>query len=254
LVRAFVYFAVWTWFSRRLRGAPAVSRESVEGRALGRASIAGLILYALTMSLAAVDWIASLTPSWYSSTFGLLALVGQALSGFAFALVMAGWSMPGTTEASRQHFHDLGNLLLVFVMTWAYLAYTQYLIIWAENLPQEISWYLPRINTDWTWVGAMLIAFHFALPLIALLFRAVKRSGQALAWLAAGLLAMHWVDAYWLVMPSVDTQGVAPHLADLAATLAVGGFWVAWVARVMARGAPITGQAMVPAREEVRHA
>jgi hypothetical protein len=251
-VRAVFYFAVWIGLSYRLRRAPETPHDSRSGASLRRASIAGLILYALTMSFASVDWIVSLTPHWYSSSFGLLAVVGQMLGGFAFALVVAGLRKNPAADGDRQHFNDLGNLLLVFVMTWAYLAYTQYLIIWAENLPEEISWYLPRVNTDWTWVGAFLIAFHFALPLFALLFRAVKRNGIALGRLAAGLLLVHLVDAYWLVLPSVDGQGVSPRLADLAAVLCIGGFWLCWVLRLLAPGdrMAVAGTGL---RREARH-
>ena len=254
LIRAAIYFTAWTGLAWLMRKAPLVPHASPDGRNLRRISIAGLIVYALSVSFASVDWVMSLTPAWYSSAFGLLIMVREMLSGFAFAVLAATFSFSDSKESDKQHFHDLGNLLLVFVMTWAYLAYTQYLIIWAENLPDEISWYVPRTLTDWKWIAFALITFHFALPLLALLFRAIKRSAQALAWLAGSLLVAHWADAYWLVLPSVQTRGFSPHLADLAASLGIGGFWFAWVLRCGVNDNPTTWSIRRPSVGEVEHA
>jgi len=131
------------------------------------------------------------------------------------------------TDDVRDRFQDLGNLLLMFVMTWAYLAFTQYLIIWAEDLPNEIAWYLPRVNTSWHDVALFLVAFHFALPLLVLLSRRAKRAPRALGALAALLLFAHLVDTYWLVVPAFRLDGIAVAWSDVPAIAALGGIWLA---------------------------
>jgi hypothetical protein len=138
-------------------------------------------------------------PEWQSTVFGMLIMIGQGLAGLSFgivALAVAGVRRPGV-------FRDLGNLLLTYVLMWAYLAFTQYLIIWAENLPDEISWYVPRVQTGWLWVGSALILAHFFVPLLVLLSRNAKNAPAVLGALAGALLVAHVVDVFWLTVPSV---------------------------------------------------
>lgn len=228
-VRTAICFAAWLALSHLLRRwsfARAPGGDAAAARQLRAVSALGLLLYALTVTVAAVDWIMSLSPQWYSTTFGLLAGIGQALCAFAFAIVCAAYLNPDSHE-SPGVFQDLGNLLLMFVMTWAYLAFTQYLIIWAEDLPNEIAWYLPRVRTSWRLVGIFLVVFHFALPFLVLLSRRAKRAPQVLGTLAALLLAAHLVDAFWLVSPTFRTTGLAVHWSDAVAVLGLGGIWLA---------------------------
>ncbi|HSQ02608.1 MAG TPA: hypothetical protein VLN59_01155, partial [Burkholderiales bacterium] len=194
--RAVVYLVAWTVLAT-LSVRPRLQRSRVY-------SAAALIIYGITLTLASIDWIMSLVPEWYSTTFGLLVGTGQMLSGLAFAIVLASLA---PDPAPRALFRDWGNLLLMYILTWAYLAFTQYLIIWAENLPHEIAWYVPRVQSGWWWIGVLLILGHFFLPLLILLFRHVKEAPRLLGSLAAALLALHLIDVWWLVLPSLETPG-----------------------------------------------
>jgi hypothetical protein len=203
--RSVAYLSLWSllaWLSAR----PALQRS----RAL---AAAGLIAYGFSASLAAVDWIMSLQPEWYSSVFGWLAATGQMLTGLALAVVLA------DREAARKVLPDLGNLLLMYVLAWAYLAYVQFLIIWAANLPHEIAWYLRRSAPLWRAVAWGLVVFHGALPLVILLSRHAKRAPRLLGGLACALLAAHLVDCWWLVIPSAGA--LSPHWLWIAPVTAV---------------------------------
>ncbi|HST02156.1 MAG TPA: hypothetical protein VLJ84_10910 [Usitatibacter sp.] len=190
----------------------------------------GLVIYTLVISLASFDWIASLTPHWYSSGFGLVVGTGQMLAGAAFGVAVGAraWRDREDDEA-RLRFNDLGNLLLMYVLVWAYLAYTQYLVIWSENLPHEIHWYVPRTQTGWAGLGIFVIAFHFGLPLLILLSRAAKRAPRVLGAIAAALLVAHLADVYWLVMPSVRTDGISVRWTDpVMLAIVAAMWWFAW--------------------------
>ena len=213
VARSLIYLVLWSAFGLFLR-------TSVAGSAIG------LIVYVFTMSLAATDWIASLVPQWYSTGFGLVVAIGQMLGAMALAVASIGLRAPAP---ERQVFHDLGNLLLMYVMTWAYLAFMQFLIIWVGNLPREIAWYVPRLQTGWVALGVILVVFHFFAPLAILLFRSAKRSALFLGSLAAALLAMHVIDVYWLVAPSVRPLGFHISILDLLALAAAAAlWWFAW--------------------------
>ncbi|HJW25193.1 MAG TPA: hypothetical protein VJ576_09870 [Rhodocyclaceae bacterium] len=228
-LRAVVVLLLWNalaWASRR----PAW------GRARGFAAGA-LIVYGLSLGLAAVDWLMSLTPLWYSSIFGLAVGVGQVLAGLAFAAVAACRREEAVDASTRR---DLGNLLLAYVLTWGYLAFSQFLIIWSENLPHEISWYVMRRDGGWLALGIAVAVLQFALPLLALLFRAVKDSPRRLGWLAGGLLAAHFLDVCWLVLPSVGRALVPWHLL--------------WLLPLTALGLPALCYGLLPPTGELHHA
>ncbi|HKW79991.1 MAG TPA: hypothetical protein VJQ49_03180 [Casimicrobiaceae bacterium] len=255
-VRAVVYFVVWLVLARLLRKwsfARAADGDSAAAKRLRAISALGLLAYSLTVTLAAVDWIMSLFPQWYSTTFGLLVGIGQALCAFAFATTCAAWGHREADPRTASVFQDLGNLLLMFVMTWAYLAFTQYLITWAEDLPKEIVWYLPRVLTSWRWIAIALVVFHFALPFLVLLSRRAKRAPRALGALAAMLVVAHLVDAYWLVMPALRPAGFALGWSDLFAVLALGGVWLALFMWLAAADGAAPG-AVSPRGEAVSHA
>jgi len=191
-------------------------------RSSGRAA-ACLLAYALSVSVASVDWIMTLQPEWYSSVFGWLTATGQMLSGLALALLLM------DREAARERLPDLGNLLMMYVLTWAYLAYVQFLIIWAADLPREISWYLRRSAPAWQALVWILVIFHGAGPLCILLSRRAKTAPRLLGALAAALLAAHLLDCWWLVLPSV--HGLSRHWlwqAPLAAAVLGLLAWLAW--------------------------
>jgi hypothetical protein len=215
VARAVAYLAIWV----------ALAHAFLRTRS-SRIAAGGLVVYAVTVSLAAVDWIASLTPHWYSSGFGLVIGTGQMLAGAALGAAAASFGARGTIDLElRERLHDLGNILLMYVLTWAYLAYTQFLVIWSENLPHEIAWYVPRMQTGWAAVGGFLIALHFALPLAILLSRAAKRSPAWLGWIAATLLAAHAMDALWLVMPSVRPRGFTLAWSDPVVFVVLVAAW-----------------------------
>jgi hypothetical protein len=125
------------------------------------------------------------------------------------------------------HFHDLGNLLLTFVMLWAYLSFSQYLITWAGNLPEEVTWYMSRSRGGWAALALFLIVFHFAIPFLLLLSRDVKRRMRVLGTLAAALAVVALVDLHWLIMPAFYPEGPRLHWMDLAAPVGLGGIWLA---------------------------
>lgn len=215
VARTVFYLVLWSLLSL------LVLRRSSQG-----VSAAGLIIYAFTMSLAAVDWIGSLVPQWYSTGFGLVVGVGQMLGAMALAIAYAGLSNSGTEP---ERFVDLGNLLLMYVLTWAYLAFMQFLIVWVGNLPREIAWYVPRLQTGWVALGVILVVFHFFAPLAILLSRAAKRSPLVLGSLAAAVLVVHAIDVYWLVAPSLRPAGFHIAWLDPVALVVLAAIWrFAW--------------------------
>lgn len=168
---------------------------------------AALIAYGFSMGLAAVDWLMSLMPLWYSSVFGWLICVGQMLAGMALGIVCATRASAVPTPSSSVC-RDLGNLLLMYVLIWAYLAFSEFLIIWAENLPHEIGWYLARSHGPWPIVAWVLAGFYFCAPLCILLSRHMKEAPRTLSGIAIALLAMQLLDTCWLVLPSVAVDAV----------------------------------------------
>jgi len=228
LGRAGLYFAVWlvlafflNRWSRQQEQASDVLVIRTRQRRLSLLSGGGLVLYGLTMTFAAVDWLMSLEPQWFSTAYGLVVMTGQLLAAMAFAILTTAWL------ARDELFHDLGNLLLAFVMLWAYIAFSQFLIIWSGNLPEENRWYLHRAHGGWNWVAVVLVVVHFALPFVMLLSRQITRRAQPLAMVAAVLFGIHLVDAFWLVMPAFFPGQLHVHWLDIVAPIAVGGLWLA---------------------------
>ncbi|MBS0421386.1 MAG: hypothetical protein JSR66_27005 [Proteobacteria bacterium] len=227
LARAAVYLLIWAILAWRWL-AVAARTDEMRPPALRRWSALGLILYGLTMSLAAVDWIMSLMPQWYSTTFGLLVGTSQMLSGMALGAAACAFWPEARTDAGR--LQDFGNLLLMYVMSWAYLAFTQYLIIWAEDLPKETAWFIPRVQTSWRWLTLTVLILQFALPFVLLLSRVVKRAPRYLGPLALSLLIGQLLFNFYLVMPVLKPTGFQLAWSDPLVVIAVVGFWfVAWV-------------------------
>jgi hypothetical protein len=198
----------------------------------------GLLVYGFMVTYAAVDWVMSLEPDFFSTIFGMIFMVLPALGAMSFAVVSAmllAKRKPLSDVLTPFHFNDYGNLLLTFVMLWAYLAFDQFLIIWAGNLQDEIPWYTSRATGGWAWVAVLLILFGFAVPFVLLLSRDVKRRMQFLAGVALALIIMEWVAFYWIVMPSFYPKGPQPSWTDLAAPIGIGGVWIAmFVSRLKA--------------------
>jgi hypothetical protein len=224
LVRAVVYFATWIVVGLLLRRwSPARSAEPgarPDGRT--RALSAGALpAVAFAFSFAAFDWLMSLAPRWFSTIYGVYVFAG----GFLGALALLAAARP---RAAVEDFRKLGNLLLTFVVFWAYIAFSQFFIIWIADVPQEVAWYVPRLAGSWGWLALAVVLGQFALPFLLLLLLSVKRSPSRLAALGAWLLVMHYLDVYWLVLPQLHAGGIRPHWLDLAGIALVPGAVIAY--------------------------
>ncbi|MGE5245947.1 MAG: hypothetical protein ACM3SQ_17120 [Betaproteobacteria bacterium] len=221
LVRAAIYFIVWnalTYFLNRWSLEQDRTADPRIARRMQLTSAGGLVLYGITITFASFDWVMSITPDWFSTIYGMIFMAGQGLIAFSFSIIVLWWlsrrpPLDGIVGAS--HFHDLSNLTLAFVMLWAYLSFSQYLIIWAGNLPEEISWYVDRVRTGWQFLGLTLIMFHFALPFVLLLSRAIKRHARVLVRVAALIIIGRWVDLLWLIRPDFHPAGLSLSWLDV---------------------------------------
>jgi hypothetical protein len=249
LIRAALYFAVWTvvallyYRGSRRQDATGDPRWSTRLRRLAGPAI---IVLALTQTFASTDWIMSLTPHWYSTIFGVYFFAGSFV-GFIALLSVVAVAMRGAglldMVISAEHLHDVGKWLFAFTAFWAYIAFSQFFLMWYANLPEETIWYKARIEGSWMRVSLLLMAGHFVVPFFYLMGRTVKRRGATLAIGGVWLLAMHFMDLYWQVMPTLHPEGVRPSALDLAALVAVGGCVVAAASWLMKR------QALVPLRD-----
>ena len=182
----------------------------------------GLILYGFTITFAVIDWIMSIDPSWISTIFGLSFLIGQVLSALCFAVVVERILFryrPMSELLKPEQVHDHGKFMLAFIMVWAYFSFSQWLIIWAGNLPDEITWYIKRLNHGWGFVGLVLVIGQFALPFVFLLSRSLKRDITKLVWLAVWVMLMRWVDLYWIIEPNFSL-GFRVTLAEIVVPVA----------------------------------
>jgi hypothetical protein len=196
-------------------------------------SAPGLILYAFSITFAVIDWIMSIDATWISTIFGLSFLIGQVLAGLSFAVVVERILFryqPMSKLLKPAYVHDHGKFILTFIMMWAYFAFSQWLIIWAGNLPQEITWYIRRLNGGWGYVGLFVALFHFAVPFVLLLSRPFKRDITRLVWLALWLLLMRYVDLFWIIEPSFSTTFKVTWL-DIIVPIAMGGLYLAYFFR-----------------------
>ena len=249
LIRAAVYFAVWSFMAllyyRGSRGQDVTGDPAVSAR-LRRLAGPAIIVLAVTQTFASIDWIMSLTPHWYSTMFGVYFFAGSFVGFIALlSILAAAMRQAGLLESviSAEHLHDMGKLLFAFTSFWAYIGFSQFFLIWYANLPEESIWFKARLEGSWTIVSLLLMAGHFGVPFFYLMGRTVKRRGWTLAVGGTWLLAMHFVDLYWQVMPTLHPEGVRPSALDVAAFLAVGGCFVAAAGWLMRR------QALVPLRD-----
>lgn len=232
IVRAVIYFVIWISVSFFLTRWSSEQDRSVDGslvESLQHLSAPGLVLYGLTVTFSAIDWLMSLEPRWYSTIYGMIFMVSHGLMALSFVTST-------TYFLSRQGkfaqvavpwvFQDLGNLLLSFIMLWAYLSFCQFLLVWVENLHQEIPWYLHRTAGGWAAVALALIILQFALPFVLLLSRAVKREAATLCGVAVLIILMHWVEILWFVAPAFHPTQFSISWLDVLASVAVGGLWL----------------------------
>jgi hypothetical protein len=249
LIRAALYFGIWSFIAlmyyRGSRGQDVTGDPRVSAR-LRRLAGPSIMVLALTQTFASVDWIMSLTPHWYSTMFGVYFFAGSFVGFIALlSVVAAAMRRAGLldTVISPEHLHDVGKLLFAFTVFWTYIAFSQFFLIWYANLPEETTWYRARMEGSWLTVSLFLMAGHFVAPFFYLMGRSVKRNGVTLAVGGAWLLAMHFLDLYWQVMPTLHPEGLRLSLLDVAALVAVGGSFVAAAGWLMRR------QALVPLRD-----
>jgi hypothetical protein len=241
LARAVFYFAVWSaialWF-RRLSTRQDTTRDPTIAARLRRWSGPLLIPLGLTQTFAAFDWLMSLDPDWYSTIYGVYFFSGSLLAGLAFlAILTVGMRRAGLVAGaiSAEHLHDLGKLLFAFTAFWAYIGFSQYFLIWYGNMPEETIYFKQRLEGAWATASAALALGHFAIPFFFLLPRAVKRRPATLTAAAAWLLLMHLLDVYWMIIPSLHANAVAPGMLEVGALLAVGGAFLGTFGWLMRR-------------------
>jgi hypothetical protein len=235
ILRAVLYFALWIASAllvmRSLRRLEDANAYYVTPR-LQSLSAAGLVIYFLMVTFASIDWVMSLEPEWYSTIYGMIFVIGQGLSTFAFAIailvLLIGANQKLRDVVLPEYFHDLGNFLFAFTMLWAYVSFSQFLIVWSGNLPEEVTWYTHRIEGGWGVIPLVLLAVHFVMPFLLLLSRKVKRNGRILMRVAVLILVMRAVDLFWFVEPAFNPKGdnsFHMHWLDLVAPIALGGIW-----------------------------
>ncbi len=246
LARAAFYFAAWIGLAWALNGWSKAQDDGnpIATRRMQLMSGAGLVLYGLTITFASVDWVMSINPHWYSTIFGFLFMGGQGLSALAFTIVVATmlWRRePMHHVYNAGHFHDLGKLMLAFVMLWAYFNFSQYLIIYSGNLVEEIPYYIARTTNGWQYLALALVVFHFVVPFALLLSRNLKRSAGRLVLVAIAILVMRVADLVFMISPEFAQSGTNLHLAasgeehgthlflhwlDIVAPIGIGGVWL----------------------------
>jgi hypothetical protein len=246
VLRSLLYLGGWAVFARLLVrwSGPESRREPVSAEDLPlsptrvrRLSGFGLVFVVLSVTFASVDWVRSLMPHWVSTGFGLYQLMGVQLGGFALTAIVVTWLRRDPSWRRRvdaRCLNDLGKMLFTSTTLWAYIAYTQYLIIWNGSIPEETEFYSTRLTRGYDKLALLLMIGHFALPFALLLPKRLNQTPSVLGAIGAWLLAMHFVDLYWVIAPSYGSP-LAPLLAALAPTLAIGGIWIALVLRGLER-------------------
>jgi hypothetical protein len=257
LGRAAICFGVWWFFARLLSRRSDEQHADPTNEAIGarlrRLSAGGLLALSLTISIAAFDWLMSIEPKWYSTIFGAMVGVGMILSSWSFT-ILATSRLPRDPEldklAKPQVYNDVGNLQLAFLMVWTYLSFCQFLLIYSANLPEEITWYLKRMEGGWQWVFLFLALGQFVGPFLALLSRPLKRQIHLLARVAAVILPMHLAHLYWMVIPAYHEHHFSLHPLDLLVPAGIGGLWL-WAFLTQLSRAPLT--TVLPAPTLVEH-
>lgn len=224
--RAVLYLVVWSGLARFFytrstkmdETADPAARDAMT-RSMWKMAGPGILLWALTLSFAAIDWMMSLQPHWYSTIFGVYYFAGAILSFFAFTvLVSLGLQRAGLLKEAitTEHYHDMGKLVFGYTVFWAYIAFSQFMLIWYANIPEETIFYLVRVHGGWEWISYGLPVAHFGVPFFFLLSRQIKRNKKLLAAGACWMLLMHIIDLYWLIMPNFGAHGEGSHESHFA--------------------------------------
>ena len=236
IARAVIYLLAWmllAYLLSRWSAAQDASGDPAWRRRMQRFSGPGMLIYALTVTFASIDWLMSLEPHWGSTIYPLILIAGQMLAAFAFSaaiLFLLAQHKPMSDVVQEDHVHSLGKMMLAFVMLWAYTSYSQLVITWAGNQPSEISWYLRRLNTGWKYVALALVLFHFAVPFALLLSRDLKRNARKLARVAILLVLVRYVDLlFWIAPNSLPgfEHGMPFQWMDIVVPVGIGGIWMA---------------------------
>jgi hypothetical protein len=231
--RAVLYFAIWGVIAYLLNKWSREQDLTADRRLVKNMRMMsgpGLLLFVLTVTFASVDWAMSLNPDWFSTIYGLLFVIAWALSAMAFTIAVMSFLTsrePMSRIVRPNHFQDLGKLMLAFVMLWAYFAFSQFLIVWSGNLPEEIQWYLPRLKGGWGVIAVSVVFFHFAFPFMLLLSASLKRNARKLLMLAGLILVMRFIDLFWMIAPEFSHGGFHVSWMDVVAPIAMGGLWFA---------------------------
>ena len=235
--RTVFYFAVWSalaiWFHRKSTEQDKTGDPRLT-QAMEATSTVALILFAFTVTFFAFDYLMSLTPHWYSTIFGVYFFAGCVLGFFALMSVLAFLVQRAGAlrrAITTEHYHDLGKLIFAFTVFWAYIGFSQYMLMWYANLPEETSWYAARQTGSWTSLSLLLLFGHFLVPFLALMSRNVKRRKGLLVAGGAFMLLMQWTDVYWMVMPGKSPGTIPFSLMDVAVFLGVGGLFFAAAVR-----------------------
>jgi hypothetical protein len=232
-IRAAIYFAIWLLMMWLLNSWSLKHDRTADRRFAKRLQMfsgPGLGLLIITITFASIDWVMSLDPAWSSTIFGLIFVASWSLSALAFAILVMSWLArrePMNAVVRTSHFHDWGNLLMALVMLWMYFAFSQYLIIWSANLPEETTWYVARKHDGWGIIALATVILQFAFPFLTLLSRAAKKSPQKLGQLALLILIMRVLDVIWLIEPTFNREHFHLSWMDIVAPIAIGGIWIA---------------------------
>ena len=268
VVRCLIYFALWIGLSRYFLRRSLEQDESGDPQHTLRCewlSAPAMLIYSFSSTFAAFDLIMSLEPDWFSTIFGVYFFAGSAIGFFAFVILFSlTLQVTGRLKdvITVEHYHDLGKFLFGFVFFWGYIAFSQYMLIWYADMPEETFWILKRQEGDWIWVSLILIFGHLLIPFVGLLSRRAKRRLEVLAMWSVWMLVMHWIDMYWLVMPALQDPvtkvqfdlavGQPPipihlpipfHLMDVVLFVGLGGVFVAGLAHQM------IGRRLVPVKD-----
>lgn len=233
VVRLVIYFGFWSVLSRFMfkksleqdkTGAPEI-RSKLQG-----VSAPSMILLALTLTFAAIDFLMTLEPKWYSTIFGVYYFAGAVVSfNSFFALTLMWLQKNGRLQKSvtTEHFHDIGKMMFAFTAFWAYIAFSQFMLIWYANIPEETEWYHIRAHGPWGTVSFVMVAVNFVIPFFGLMSRSVKRNRKTLAFWAIWILVVHWLDMFWLVKPHMHTEHLPFSILDVTCTVAMLGLFIA---------------------------
>lgn len=229
LIRAVIYLVLWSFLGWMLYRQSVAQDDDGDPKHISisfKLSAPGTLLFFYTGALAAFDWIMSLSPHWFSTAFGVYVLAGGAMAFMAALILISSWlRSQGVLKHSItvEHYHDMGKLMAAFNIFWAYIGFSQYMLIWYANLPEETFWYKDRMVGSWQNVSLFLAFGHFILPFCFMLLRSTKRNPFTLSLVAGWMLLMHLTDVYWMIMPALHRAGLHLHWLDLAALAAVGG-------------------------------